>query len=122
MRTNQDNACYIETKNLDGETNLKHKSAPLETVKLEERDYIQFQITCENPSDKIYQFDGVLKFEDSYKELALSYENFALRGSSLKNTEFVVGLVAYTGHNTRIMRNSVGSKQKQSHLEAQTGR
>lgn len=26
-------ACYIETKNLDGETNLKHKTACKETVK-----------------------------------------------------------------------------------------
>lgn len=39
MRTSQDNVCYIETKNLDGETNLKHKSAPLETVNLYEREY-----------------------------------------------------------------------------------
>jgi len=28
LRTSLDNVCYIETKNLDGETNLKHKSAP----------------------------------------------------------------------------------------------
>ena len=35
-RTSSDNVCYIETKNLDGETNLKHKSAPKETVELPE--------------------------------------------------------------------------------------
>jgi P-type E1-E2 ATPase len=28
LRTSADNLCYIETKNLDGETNLKHKQAP----------------------------------------------------------------------------------------------
>ena len=28
LRTSLDNVCYIETKNLDGETNLKHKTAP----------------------------------------------------------------------------------------------
>ena len=28
LRTSADNVCYIETKNLDGETNLKHKQAP----------------------------------------------------------------------------------------------
>ena len=44
-------------------------------------------------------------------------ENILLRGSSLRNTEWVIGVVVYTGHDTRIMRNSVGSKQKFSKLE-----
>lgn len=34
LKTSKDNVCYIETKNLDGETNLKHKCAPLEAVNL----------------------------------------------------------------------------------------
>lgn len=34
MTTSKDNICYVETKNLDGETNLKPKSAPTETVNL----------------------------------------------------------------------------------------
>lgn len=40
-------ACYIETKNLDGETNLKHKMACKETVKIfadEKQVYFIFQI------------------------------------------------------------------------------
>ena len=40
-----------------------------------------------------------------------------LRGSSLRNTGWIIGAVVYTGHDTRIMRNSVGSKQKFSKLE-----
>jgi len=50
------------------------------------------------------------------------YDHFALRGCSLKNTDFVIGLVTYVGPNTRIMLNSCASKQKQSNLERQTGR
>lgn len=31
LHTSEDNVCYVETKNIDGEANLKHKAAPLET-------------------------------------------------------------------------------------------
>ena len=58
LRTSLDDVCYIETKNLDGETNLKHKSAP-SFGKLQIELDIQFsraQVSCEQPSDKIYSF------------------------------------------------------------------
>lgn len=40
-----------------------------------------------------------------------------MRGSSLRNTDWIIGTVVYTGHDTRIMRNSVNSKVKFSKLE-----
>ncbi len=36
--------CYIETKNLDGETNLKRKAAPLNTNKLDIKQIIDAEI------------------------------------------------------------------------------
>lgn len=54
LKTSADNICYVETKNLDGETNLKHKAAPLDTVNLKESDYVGITVECEMPSDKIY--------------------------------------------------------------------
>ena len=62
LKTDKDNICYVETKNLDGETNLKHKAAPLETVELAESLYKNITIESELPSDKIYAFKGVIKF------------------------------------------------------------
>ena len=56
LKTEKDNICYVETKNLDGETNLKHKAAPLETVELAESLYKNITIESELPSDKIYSF------------------------------------------------------------------
>jgi len=52
--------------------------------------------------------------------VSLDYENFLLRGSSLRNTEYIYGIVAYTGHDTRIMRNSVCSRNKFSRVEKLT--
>ena len=48
---------------------------------------------------------------------AVYYDNFLLRGSSLKNTDWIIGLVVHTGHQTRIMMNSTGSKAKLSRIE-----
>jgi len=58
--------CYIETKNLDGETNLKHK----EVHKLlkpfgNESILAQMKGECETeePNDQLYTFEGRLKVE-----------------------------------------------------------
>jgi hypothetical protein len=42
-------------------------------------------VKCEGPTDKIYQFDGNITIESNgNQKLSLSYENFLLRGSSLR--------------------------------------
>lgn len=112
---------YIETKNLDGETNLKHKLAHKEIHSYfksgEKFDDFQGNIKCEEANSIIYQFNGVV----SFNELAIpvSNEQFLLRGSSLKNTDWIVGVVIYTGHQTKIMLNSASSRKKTSKLEGQ---
>lgn len=75
-------------------------------------------VSCEKPSDKIYQFEGVVHF--GKKKVSLTYENFLLRGSSLRNTDYVYGVVTFPGHDTRIMKNSCGAKIKKSKIEKQT--
>ena len=49
------NMCFVETKNLDGETNLKHKMAPKELPTFEDEVALtqQFEgtLTCETPND-----------------------------------------------------------------------
>ena len=114
------NLCFVETKNLDGETNLKNKNAPKGIKEFKDfedaaREF-EGEVICETPNDQIYKYEGVIKTAKGTK-ISLSSDNLLLRGSSLRNTDWIVGVVTYTGHDTRIMRNSVASKQKQSNLE-----
>jgi magnesium-transporting ATPase (P-type) len=48
--------------------------------------------------------------------------NLLLRGSVLRNTDFIIGMVMYSGSDTKIMLNSLPSKPKWSKLEEQLNR
>jgi len=52
----------------------------------------------------------------------LSSENLLLRGSSIKNTEWIIGVVVYAGHQTKIMMNSSNAKFKMSRIERLTNK
>ena len=59
------NVCMVETKNLDGETNLKHKIAPkalfdMFTDHIEMIENLRGMVKCEPPNDKIYSFEGII--------------------------------------------------------------
>jgi len=53
---------YVETKGLDGETNLKiknvHKTFLEEFKDVEDIENLKGQILCERPNNAIYKFEG----------------------------------------------------------------
>jgi len=55
---------YVETKGLDGETNLKQKMAPKECLSKAETDQQLFtnftgaRVTCDLPNANLYKFEG----------------------------------------------------------------
>jgi len=49
--------------------------------------------------------------------IPLDADQFLLRGSSLRNTGFILGIAIYTGHDTKVMKNSARSRPKQSKIE-----
>jgi phospholipid-transporting ATPase len=77
-------------------------------------------IECENPNEMLYKFEGNFMPKDSSQIIPLGPDQMLLRGSSLRNTEYVYGLVVFTGHESKIMKNSVGSRAKFSKLELTT--
>jgi len=114
--------CYVETKNLDGETNLKYKQANPKLAEIPESDYINFEgkLQCESPNEYIYEFDGNLNIilNDVQSEaIFIDKNSFLLRGCSLQQTEYIYGLVVYVGHNSKIMKNSPSARNKVSRIE-----
>ncbi|XP_076922236.1 phospholipid-transporting ATPase 1-like [Bidens hawaiensis] len=112
---------YIQTINLDGESNLKTRYAKQETLcKLPEKDVINGLIKCENPNRNIYGFMAAMEIDG--KRLSLGPSNIVLRGCVLKNTNWAVGVVVYCGRETKAMLNSSGAPSKRSRLETRMNR
>ncbi|KYN18060.1 Putative phospholipid-transporting ATPase 12 [Trachymyrmex cornetzi] len=102
--------CYVTTSNLDGETNLKMLHVPkvVSTMSLTDIVAMQATITCQEPLANLYTFHGKLEINDGDKTTSghLTIENLLLRGSRLKDTEYVVGCAVYTGQDTKLSLNS----------------
>uniref|UniRef100_A0A7N0VN79 Phospholipid-transporting ATPase n=1 Tax=Kalanchoe fedtschenkoi TaxID=63787 RepID=A0A7N0VN79_KALFE len=116
--TNSDGVCYVETANLDGETNLKIRKALEKTWDFLAPDKaIEFKgdIHCEQPNNSLYTFTGNLIIEN--QTLPLSPNQLLLRGCSLRNTKHIVGVVVFTGHETKVMMNAMNVPSKRSTLE-----
>lgn len=114
--------CYIETANLDGETNLKIKQAIPETANLvspAELSRLGGKIRSEQPNSSLYTYEATLTMAagGGEKELPLSPDQLLLRGATLRNTPWIHGVVIFTGHETKLMRNATAAPIKTTHVE-----
>lgn len=100
--------CYIETSHLDGETNLKSKQARQCTGDM--KSVAGSVLTCAAPNDKINDFEGNLEL--SVERISLSKDQFLPRGAALKNTDWIFGVIVYTGHETKIFMNTKTTPRK----------
>ncbi|ODV64783.1 phospholipid transporting ATPase [Hyphopichia burtonii NRRL Y-1933] len=123
--SDEDNCCYVETKNLDGETNLKVRQAlkygSTSDNKIKKADDLinhRFQIESEGPHANLYSYQGSLKYgdDDNENKESITINNLLLRGCSLRNTKWVVGIVVFTGDDTKIMLNAGITPTKQSRI------
>ncbi|XP_006861984.1 PREDICTED: probable phospholipid-transporting ATPase VA [Chrysochloris asiatica] len=119
--SNPDGLCHIETANLDGETNLKRRQVVRGFSEVvSEFNPLMFTsiIECEKPNNDLTKFRGCIIHENGEKA-ALHKENLLLRGCTIRNTEAVVGIVIYAGHETKALLNNNGPRYKRSQLERQ---
>ena len=122
--------CYVETKNLDGETNLKFRQAnkslqnSIFSKNEEYLQHIKYVCITKPPNEFIYKFDATLyetedngSIIDKNKFELFSNKSFLLRGSKLRQTDFIIGATIYVGPHTKSMINSPDLKSKHSSVE-----
>jgi phospholipid-transporting ATPase len=132
-----DGLCYIETASLDGEKSLKAKNATKFTSSFfnngdNYKNKFNFKGKCyiNFPSPDLYNLEGNLQIEMSDNNtnvnnkffIPLSAKQLLLKGAILKNTKWIIGLVCYTGHKTKLLLNSKKIKQKYSKLDRNMSR
>ncbi|XP_063530570.1 phospholipid-transporting ATPase VA isoform X2 [Cydia strobilella] len=111
--------CYLDTCNLDGETNLKQRMLPpgfLEMHLTFRPSKFKSTVEVERPSTKINRFTGTISHPNK-ERVHLNSDHLLLRECTLKNTDFVEGIVVYAGHETKAMLNNGGPRYKCSKLE-----
>ena len=145
-----DGVCFVETKNLDGETNLKPRKSLKATMGIgneEDIEHARFWIDSEPPHANLYSYNGVLRWRSKGDKLGMedpiiegrerddgeemqvrrqscslvgsvlhsadflsaqepvTINELLLRGCALRNTKWAIGLVVFTGADTKIMLN-----------------
>ncbi|XP_060527159.1 probable phospholipid-transporting ATPase IM isoform X2 [Cylas formicarius] len=111
--------CYIETSELDGETNLKCRQCLVETAEMGQDDALisEFdgEIVCETPNNLLNKFEGVLVWKG--RTFSLDNDKIILRGCVLRNTSWCYGVVIFAGKDTKLMQNSGKSKFKRTSID-----
>uniref|UniRef100_A0A672HUM7 Phospholipid-transporting ATPase n=1 Tax=Salarias fasciatus TaxID=181472 RepID=A0A672HUM7_SALFA len=119
--SNPNSLCYVETAELDGETNLKFKMGLRVTDERlqEERQLAEFDgetlIECEEPNNRLDKFTGTMLWKGERYPLEL--DNMLLRGCKVRNTEVCHGLVIFAGADTKIMRNGGKTRFKRTKID-----
>jgi magnesium-transporting ATPase (P-type) len=123
------NQCYIETANIDGETNLKVKQAPGQLSKLlvEGKDHERIteslfkgKLEVEQPNKNIHNFIGTLHLDALNDPIPLSTENIILRSSLFSNTDWAYGVAIYVGQETKVQMNIRSAPSKLSFIDKYT--
>uniref|UniRef100_A0A8C3U9R3 Phospholipid-transporting ATPase n=1 Tax=Catharus ustulatus TaxID=91951 RepID=A0A8C3U9R3_CATUS len=112
--------CYVETAELDGETNLKFKMALEVTHRYlqEESALADFDglVECEEPNNRLDKFTGTLSWRNS--KYPLDADKILLRGCKMRNTDFCHGMVIFAGADTKIMKNSGRTRFKRTKIDS----
>uniref|UniRef100_A0AAG5D0R0 Phospholipid-transporting ATPase n=1 Tax=Anopheles atroparvus TaxID=41427 RepID=A0AAG5D0R0_ANOAO len=111
--------CFIETAELDGETNLKCKQCLPETAAMGQQEDLLWkfngEIVCEPPNNLLNKFEGTLTWKN--QRYSLDNDKILLRGCIIRNTQWCYGVVIFAGKDTKLMQNSGKTKFKRTTID-----
>jgi len=104
---------FIDTKDLDGETNLKPKTVPNHILSvLREKwrtlDMLHMTLNCDGSSGVMNEWHAELTVLDHHGKphtSQLTLDSLVLSDCVLRNTPWILGFVVYTGDDTKIRKN-----------------
>merc|ERR1712159_340995 len=73
-------------------------------------------LQAEAPNPHLYHFEGTL-YMRGQKSISMSSEQMLLRGSQLRNSSWIIGVVVYTGEESKIRLNSLEAPLKFSNVD-----
>ena len=105
--------CFIQTTNLDGESNLKGRSSVGPTKDLRTPRSLgrwRGMVVCNAPDDNLERFDAQLfpdasRSHDDNNAVPLTANNLLLQATNLRNTEWVYAIAVYTGNDSKFGHN-----------------
>ncbi|KJE94424.1 P-type ATPase [Capsaspora owczarzaki ATCC 30864] len=123
--------CYIQTANLDGETDLKTRLSLKDTHAMSEEALLAFTgvVECAAPNPEVYRFDSRLftdiRHLNAYRSsphsvpapASLSSAQLLLQGTHLRNTAWAIALAVYTGNETKLGMNKTAPPIKWTKLD-----
>lgn len=125
----EEDGCFIETKNLDGETNLKSRHAVPELATLvrtaADCASAAMRVDAEPLDTNMYRLNASVTLADRFDaegnplRCPVTLNQILLRGCNLRNTKWVIGVVLMTGADTKIIANSGATPSKRSRVEIQ---
>ena len=104
LSSSSKNMCYIETANLDGESNYKQRRALTETTKFTTPEMCEklkgSRITCGGPDNRLYEFEGTFHMPstiagDLTLQASLVGGDTSATSESSEDLKFPLGYVFY---------------------------
>jgi phospholipid-transporting ATPase len=120
VSSDENGVAFVETANLDGETNLKAKSCLKSTreMKVDSGVFkgLNIKFTIPLPNNDIFKFDSFYVM-DGGSQQPMGVDNLLMRATRLKNTPWAIGVIVYTGSETKVMMNATKATLKRSAVE-----
>ena len=118
-----ENVAFVETKNLDGETNLKSRTACPSLTHLRKAQSVAnpenaFHVECGQPDTNLYKLEATV-VQPNREKSSVDLSMMLLRGTVLRNTDWAIGVVLFTGEDTKIVMNTGNTPSKRSRVERQ---